>query len=87
MNYPIIVPQKIVPQHQNWIFSEGMASFLFLSLLQSDHFPLIYCIEKLVYEHEYPQWESCFDKLGLESKPVLKCYTSGRGNEVIFVFL
>ncbi|GAV66567.1 GILT domain-containing protein [Cephalotus follicularis] len=47
-----------------------------------EHFSLIYCIESLVYEHKYPQWESCFDKLGLDPKPIADCYTSGYGTKL-----
>ncbi|ONH99812.1 hypothetical protein PRUPE_6G051500 [Prunus persica] len=47
----------------------------------NDHFPFIYCIESLVYEHKYPQWESCYEKLGLDSKPIAECYSSGLGKE------
>lgn len=48
----------------------------------SEHFPLIYCIEKLVYSHDYAQWESCFEPLGLDSKLVSDCYAGGRGKEL-----
>ncbi|ONH99809.1 hypothetical protein PRUPE_6G051500 [Prunus persica] len=48
----------------------------------NDHFPFIYCIESLVYEHKYPQWESCYEKLGLDSKPIAECYSSGLGKEL-----
>lgn len=55
--------------------------------LQSEHFPLIYCIEKLVDAHEFTRWESCFDGLGLDSKLVYDCYTSGLGTEVSFCWV
>ncbi|KAI4368916.1 hypothetical protein MLD38_017418 [Melastoma candidum] len=48
----------------------------------NDHFPLIYCIEELVHERNYTQWESCFDKLGLDATAVSDCYTGGRGKEL-----
>ncbi|KAK4772019.1 hypothetical protein SAY86_013794 [Trapa natans] len=48
----------------------------------SEHFPLIHCIEKFVHAHEFTQWESCFDELGLESKHVYNCYRSGLGVEL-----
>ncbi|GMG98185.1 hypothetical protein Nepgr_000025 [Nepenthes gracilis] len=47
-----------------------------------EHFPFIYCIETLVYDHKYPQWDSCFEKLGLDPKPIGDCYISGRGKEL-----
>ena len=56
-------------------------------LLQSEHFPFINCVETLVYEHKYPQWESCFEKLGLDPKPISDCYSSGHGKEVGFLQL
>ncbi|RVW56831.1 Gamma-interferon-inducible lysosomal thiol reductase [Vitis vinifera] len=48
----------------------------------SQHFSFIYCIETLVYEHKYPQWETCFEKLGLDPKPISDCYNSGYGKEL-----
>jgi len=50
--------------------------------MQEDHFPFVYCVEKLVYERKYPEWESCFEELGLDPKRVSECYTGGYGNEV-----
>lgn len=47
-----------------------------------DHFPFVYCVEKLVYERKYPEWESCFEELGLDPKLVSECYTGGYGNEL-----
>ncbi|KAK7840454.1 gamma-interferon-responsive lysosomal thiol protein [Quercus suber] len=49
---------------------------------QSEHFPFINCVETLVYEHKYPQWESCFEKLGLDPKPISDCFSSGHGKEL-----
>uniref|UniRef100_A0A7C9DQ33 Ribonuclease T(2) n=1 Tax=Opuntia streptacantha TaxID=393608 RepID=A0A7C9DQ33_OPUST len=46
------------------------------------HFPFIYCVEKLVYKGKYLQWETCFEELGLDLKPVTDCYTSGYGKEL-----
>ncbi|XP_040992017.1 gamma-interferon-responsive lysosomal thiol protein-like [Juglans microcarpa x Juglans regia] len=48
----------------------------------SEHFPFINCVETLVYERKYPQWESCFDELGLDPKPITDCYSSGYGKEL-----
>lgn len=45
----------------------------------NDHFPFIYCVEELVFEHKYLEWETCFEKLGLDSKPINDCYSSGLG--------
>ncbi|PKI51281.1 hypothetical protein CRG98_028310 [Punica granatum] len=79
------------------VFDNGLTSIIDLKLVpygnakigandtiscQSDHFPLIYCIEKMVHTHEFTQWESCFSELGLDSKPVYDCYTSGRGTKL-----
>ncbi|PON85888.1 Gamma interferon inducible lysosomal thiol reductase GILT [Trema orientale] len=46
------------------------------------HFPFIYCIEDLVHKRKYPLWESCFEKLGLDPKPVNDCYKSEAGKEL-----
>ncbi|KAI5603951.1 hypothetical protein POPTR_001G281004v4 [Populus trichocarpa] len=47
-----------------------------------DHFPFVYCVERLVYERKYPEWESCFEDLGLDPKAVSECYTGGYGDEL-----
>ncbi|XP_054818943.1 gamma-interferon-responsive lysosomal thiol protein [Prosopis cineraria] len=48
----------------------------------NEHFPFIYCVEALVYEFKYREWESCFQKLDLDPKPIDKCYTSEHGKEL-----
>uniref|UniRef100_A0A1J3F8F9 Gamma-interferon-inducible lysosomal thiol reductase n=1 Tax=Noccaea caerulescens TaxID=107243 RepID=A0A1J3F8F9_NOCCA len=48
----------------------------------SDHFPFIYCVESLVTEHKYDEWETCYEKLNLNSKPVTDCLSSGHGNKL-----
>ncbi|KAK3009241.1 hypothetical protein RJ639_015113, partial [Escallonia herrerae] len=48
----------------------------------NEHFPFIYCVETLVYEQKYPEWETCFEKLNLDPTPVTECYSSGYGNEL-----
>ncbi|EOA36175.1 hypothetical protein CARUB_v10010028mg [Capsella rubella] len=48
----------------------------------SDHFPFIYCVEKLVTEHKFDKWETCYEKLNLNSKPVADCLSSGHGNKL-----
>ncbi|KAJ4725518.1 Gamma-interferon-inducible lysosomal thiol reductase [Melia azedarach] len=48
----------------------------------NEHFQFIYCVETLVYEHEYPQWETCFEKLGLDPKLISDCYASGYGTKL-----
>ncbi|XVF20362.1 hypothetical protein REPUB_Repub11eG0191600 [Reevesia pubescens] len=48
----------------------------------NDHFPFIYCVESLAFEGKYLQWESCFEKLGLDSKPITDCYNSGLGQKL-----
>lgn len=50
--------------------------------MQNGHFPFIYCIETLVEERKYPQWETCFEKLKLNPKRISDCYNSGRGKKV-----
>lgn len=46
------------------------------------HFSFIYCVESLVVEHKYLEWESCFSKTGLDSHAVLDCYESGYGQKL-----
>ncbi|KAL6967731.1 hypothetical protein U1Q18_033541 [Sarracenia purpurea var. burkii] len=46
------------------------------------HFSYINCVETLVYKHKYPQWETCFDELGLDPTPISECYSSGYGKEL-----
>ncbi|XVE58982.1 hypothetical protein DITRI_Ditri05aG0007400 [Diplodiscus trichospermus] len=48
----------------------------------NDHFPFIYCVEALVFEGKYLEWESCFEKLRLDSKPITDCYGSGLGQKL-----
>ncbi|KAL5580669.1 hypothetical protein UlMin_013111 [Ulmus minor] len=36
----------------------------------------------LVYERNYTNWESCFEKLGLDPKPITDCYTGEYGKEL-----
>ncbi|MED6125840.1 hypothetical protein PIB30_072406 [Stylosanthes scabra] len=48
----------------------------------SKHFPFIYCVEDLVYQGVYRKWESCFEKLDLDSRPIDQCYHSERGKEL-----
>ncbi|KAH9648808.1 Thioredoxin superfamily protein [Citrus sinensis] len=47
----------------------------------------IYCVESLVYGHKYPQWETCFEKLALDPKPIGDCYTSGYGTQDYEIFI
>ncbi|KAL1202040.1 Gamma-interferon-responsive lysosomal thiol protein [Cardamine amara subsp. amara] len=48
----------------------------------SDHFPFIFCVESLVTEHKYEKWETCYEKLNLNSKPVADCLSSELGNKL-----
>nr|XP_043612177.1 gamma-interferon-responsive lysosomal thiol protein-like [Erigeron canadensis] len=48
----------------------------------NDHFPFIYCVESLNYEGKYTEWETCFDKLNLDSKPITDCYSRGIGHKL-----
>ncbi|KAI0503503.1 hypothetical protein KFK09_014437 [Dendrobium nobile] len=42
----------------------------------------IYCVENLVLANKYNDWESCFQKTGLDPHPLVNCYNSGHGQEV-----
>ncbi|KAG8387664.1 hypothetical protein BUALT_Bualt02G0044900 [Buddleja alternifolia] len=46
------------------------------------YFPFVYCVEKLIYQHNYTYWETCFEKVGLDPSPVLDCYNGERGKEL-----
>ncbi|OEL29558.1 Gamma-interferon-inducible lysosomal thiol reductase [Dichanthelium oligosanthes] len=46
------------------------------------HFRFIYCVEDLVVKRQYKEWESCFEKLELDPKPVTECYKSEQGHKL-----
>ncbi|XP_066391520.1 gamma-interferon-responsive lysosomal thiol protein-like isoform X2 [Miscanthus floridulus] len=46
------------------------------------HFSFIYCVEDLVVKRQYKDWESCFQKLGLDPEPVTQCYNSEHGHKL-----
>ncbi|KVI03737.1 Gamma interferon inducible lysosomal thiol reductase GILT [Cynara cardunculus var. scolymus] len=71
-----IVDLKFSPYGNAKIRSNGTI------VCQSDHFPFVYCVEKLTYEGKYAEWETCFEKLNLDPKPVIDCYSSGFGHEL-----
>nr|GEY95103.1 hypothetical protein [Tanacetum cinerariifolium] len=48
----------------------------------NDHFPFVYCVEKLNYDGKYKEWETCFEKLNLDPKPVTDCISSGAGHKL-----
>ncbi|KAJ6831067.1 uncharacterized protein M6B38_350145 [Iris pallida] len=50
------------------------------------YFKFIYCVEQLVYEHKYMEWESCFPKTGLDSQAIVDCYNSGYGQKLELQF-
>lgn len=50
--------------------------------MQKDYFPFVYCVESLVYNHNYTYWETCYEKLGLDATPVTKCIKGDQGKEV-----
>lgn len=64
------------------LVSSASEMVVFDCLVQKEHFPFIYCVETLVYEHQYTEWTQCFDKLGVDPKPIMDCYNNGRGTEV-----
>lgn len=35
-----------------------------------------------MYKRKYTQWESCFDKLGLNPKPISDCYNTELGKKL-----
>ncbi|OVA02782.1 Gamma interferon inducible lysosomal thiol reductase GILT [Macleaya cordata] len=46
------------------------------------HFTFIYCVERLVVEGKYKEWESCFGQMGLDPKPIADCFNSGKGKQL-----
>ncbi|XP_058769037.1 gamma-interferon-responsive lysosomal thiol protein-like [Vicia villosa] len=46
------------------------------------HFPFIYCVENLAHQGRRTEWESCYEKLGLDSSAVNDCYRSEHGKEL-----
>ncbi|CAM0152300.1 unnamed protein product [Urochloa decumbens] len=46
------------------------------------HFRFIYCVEDLVVKRQYKSWDSCFQKLGLDPKPVTECYKNEKGHKL-----
>ncbi|XP_043689173.1 gamma-interferon-responsive lysosomal thiol protein-like [Telopea speciosissima] len=48
----------------------------------NEHFKFIYCVEHMVLEGKYKGWQSCFEKMNLNKKPIEECYNSGRGKEI-----
>lgn len=48
----------------------------------NEHFPFIYCVESLMVEGKHTEWKSCFEKLGLDPKPILDCYDSEYGKKL-----
>ncbi|XP_071720649.1 gamma-interferon-responsive lysosomal thiol protein-like [Rutidosis leptorrhynchoides] len=74
----------IVCQHGEWecILNTVEACAIHAWPDVNDHFPFVYCVEKLTNEGKYAEWETCFQKLSLDPKPVTDCYNSGFGHEL-----
>ncbi|KAM7259524.1 hypothetical protein ACFE04_015265 [Oxalis oulophora] len=47
-----------------------------------EHFAFINCVETFANDRKSTQWEECFEKLGLDSKPVYDCLDSGYGTQI-----
>ncbi|XP_071687970.1 gamma-interferon-responsive lysosomal thiol protein-like [Rutidosis leptorrhynchoides] len=47
-----------------------------------DHFPFVYCVERYLYFDKFDKWESCFEELSLDPKPVKDCYANGYGYQL-----
>lgn len=48
----------------------------------SKHFSFIYCVEDFAIQGKRQEWESCFQILDLDSKPINKCYNSEHGKKL-----
>lgn len=46
------------------------------------HLGFIYCVSDLVLKNKHREWESCFQKQGLDPKPVTECYKGERGHNL-----
>ncbi|KAL5580668.1 hypothetical protein UlMin_013110 [Ulmus minor] len=46
------------------------------------HFPFVHCVETLANEFKYNEWESCLEKLNLDSIPITDCYTGKYGKKL-----
>ncbi|XP_044981857.1 gamma-interferon-responsive lysosomal thiol protein-like isoform X1 [Hordeum vulgare subsp. vulgare] len=46
------------------------------------HFGFINCVEDLVMNRKREEWQSCFQKQGLDPKPVMECYNSEHGHKL-----
>ncbi|KAF7054232.1 hypothetical protein CFC21_061950 [Triticum aestivum] len=44
------------------------------------HLGFIYCVSDLVMKNKHREWESCFQKQGLDPRPVTECYKGERGH-------
>nr|GEV70836.1 hypothetical protein [Tanacetum cinerariifolium] len=74
----------IICQHGEWecILNTVEACAIHTWPAVGDYFPFVYCVEKLTFEGKYTEWETCFEKLNLDSKPVTDCISSGFGNDL-----
>ncbi|KAK1426876.1 hypothetical protein QVD17_15556 [Tagetes erecta] len=74
----------IVCQHGEWecVLNTIEACSIHAWPAVSDHFPFVYCVEKLNDEGKYAQWKTCFETLGLDPKPVIDCYNDGTGHKL-----
>ncbi|KAK9663992.1 hypothetical protein RND81_14G011900 [Saponaria officinalis] len=48
----------------------------------TDHFPFIECVECLVHDHKYTEWETCFEDSNLDPQSVKECTFGQRGKEL-----
>ncbi|KAL9241229.1 hypothetical protein vseg_015361 [Gypsophila vaccaria] len=48
----------------------------------TDHFPFIECVERLVHDRKYTQWETCFSVSNLDVQSVKECTFGPHGKEL-----
>ncbi|KAL5701835.1 hypothetical protein ACHQM5_027129 [Ranunculus cassubicifolius] len=46
------------------------------------HYVFIYCVENLVVNNNYTEWESCYADTGFDKKPITNCLNSSMGKQL-----
>uniref|UniRef100_A0A7N0VIC0 Gamma-interferon-inducible lysosomal thiol reductase n=1 Tax=Kalanchoe fedtschenkoi TaxID=63787 RepID=A0A7N0VIC0_KALFE len=78
----------VVCQHGKWECVLNKVEACSIDALPSPkkQFDFIYCVEDFVYKYQYSEWAQCFNKVGVDPKPIMDCYNSQRGEELILKY-